>query len=148
MLSTIETINRTIDAFISQFGEYSCRMGTDFCVYLNENVIEWTLIYVENGGEAFYNNFVKRFPQAENLGLFTLSLLHELGHLETEDEIIEDEREFDKNISNEEYFNLPNETIATNWAGEWIESHLKEAESLDRKLEKIIFKFYEKYLTD
>lgn len=148
MLSTIETINKTINTFISQFGEYSCRMGSDFCVYLNENVIEWTLIYVEKGGEAFYNNFIKRFPLAQKLNLFTLSLLHELGHLETEDEIIEDKKEFDTNISDEEYFNLYNEVIATDWAGEWIETHLQEAENLNKKLETIIFNFYKEYLTD
>lgn len=145
----LQKINKVINTFIKTIDEsYSARMGNDFVACLNESVIEWTLIYVGNGGQAFYDNFVTRYPTAKNLQLFTLSILHEIGHLETEDEM-EDDIEIRKtNLSNKDYFNLFNERIATDWAGKWIENNLDTAITLDKTLYKIIFEFYKKCLTN
>jgi hypothetical protein len=58
--------------------------------------------------------------------------LHEVGHLETENEM-EDDVDIRNNeiMTNEEYFNLFNERIATDWAGYWIEKNFQKAINLD-----------------
>jgi len=141
-------INRTVREFIQTIdNEYNCRMGLDFCACLDENVIEWTIIYAEKSGKAFYEDFIKRFPKADGFGLFTLSILHEVGHLETEDEMIENTIDVDT-LTNEQYFKLHNEKIATNWAGTWLENNYKEAVALDDKFRDVITKFYADVLDD
>ena len=144
----LNSINAVLDEFVKTFEQdYSTRMGQEFMACLDENVVEWSLLYVNDGGEAFYNNFIQRFPCAQELGLFTLSLLHELGHLETEWEMVDDiEKRNSESMSDEEYFNLFNEYIATEWAGEWIQSNLEQALALDRKIKDLISEMYEKVL--
>ena len=141
-------INEVVRDFVKSISEeYDCRMGIEFCVYLEENMIEWSILYVENGGEAFYENFISRFPKARGFNLFTLSVLHEIGHLETEWDM-EDEtylRNTDT-MDDETYFNLYNEKIATDWAGEWIEDNFDEALAIDDKFNEILSKFFEKVL--
>ena len=144
----IEKINNAVREFVRSISEeYDCRMAKDFGACLAENVVEWSIIYIDTAGEAFYNNFVSRFPQAEGFNLFTLSILHEVGHFETEWEM-EDETELRavNEMSNDDYFNLFNERIATDWAGEWIENNFNEALALDNKFNKILKNFFEEVL--
>jgi len=137
-------INEVVREFVQSIDEeYDCRMGADFGACLNENVVEWSLLYVEKAGEAFYKNFVSRFPKANGFGLFTLSVLHEVGHFETEWEMEDDTGIRNQaNMTNEEYFELFNERIATDWAGYWIEDNFEQACALDDKFQETLNKFY------
>ena len=91
-----------------------------------------------------------RCEVAKGFSDFTLSLLHELGHCETQDDLPEeDDREKackmmekygkgDKRILNLMYFCLPDEYAATQWAIDWLsdEDNRKRA----KKFEKDFFK--------
>lgn len=144
----IKKINNVINTFIktSINEEYQAFMGSNFCAHLDDNKIEWTLLYADEDGKAFYDNFVSRFPIANKLGLFTVSVLHEIGHFETEDEIEDDTDLRNLELTNEEYFNLFNERIATEWAGNWIMENTNLATAFDREVYNAIFEMYDKAL--
>jgi hypothetical protein len=129
----LKKIDDIVKHFVQSINEeYDCAMGLDFMAQLDNDVVVWSILTLEKSGEAFYDNFVSRFPKAKGFSLFTLSVLHEVGHLETENEM-EDDTDIRNNkiMTNEEYFNLFNERIATDWAGYWIEKNFQKAISLD-----------------
>jgi hypothetical protein len=129
----LKKIDDIVKHFVQSINEeYDCAMGLDFMAQLDNDIVVWSILTLEKSGEAFYNNFVSRFPKAKGFSLFTLSVLHEVGHLETENEM-EDDVDIRNNeiMTNEEYFNLFNERIATDWAGYWIEKNFQKAISLD-----------------
>lgn len=143
----IDLINHTIQKFIQNFNEeYDCCMELDFCAYLDTNTIAWSILCPDHSSQTFFENFVLRFPKVAGFDIFTLSILHELGHLETEDEMEDDTKERAKNLSDEEYYNLFNEKIATDWAGEWIMNHYEEALSLDNQFKTIFRDMYSNIL--
>lgn len=99
--------------------------------------------------KEFRKDFVSRCPMAKGFANVTLTLLHELGHQETnvgvwsvqdrntaEAKLAErfEKGEINKHQLQIEYFRFPDETLATNWAIEW----LKDAEH--RKIAKIFEK--------
>ena len=135
----LEDINALVNTFLVTEidDDYCAVMGTDFEARNDENCIVWSAIYSDRGGEAFRNDFIKRFPVAKDLDTFTLSVLHEIGHLETEDEMVDDTKQRNrKNLTNEQYFRLHNEYIATEWAGYWLEDNLATAKRWNAKFLK------------
>lgn len=129
----LKKINEVVRNFVQSINEeYDCEIGLDFMAQLDSDIVVWSILTLEKSGEAFYDNFVARFPKAKGFSLFTLSVLHEVGHLETENEM-EDDVDIRNNeiMTNEEYFNLFNERIATDWAGYWIERNFQKAINLD-----------------
>lgn len=142
-----DKINSVVNDFCKSIDEeYESRMGCEFCAVLPESTIEWSLIYTERNGEAFYNNFTERYPAAKDFSFFTLSILHEIGYLETEWEMDNDISIRNTNLTNEEYFNLFNERIATDWAGEWIENNYAAARCIDKKFTETLNEFYKEVL--
>jgi hypothetical protein len=117
------TLNEMVNNFIANINEeYIAEENEAFEVDFNEYEI---LYAVENEADDFFANFVERFPLVANLNPFVASLLHEVGHLETEDEIIDDTEERANITNTAEYFALWNETIATDWAGFFIEDNFE-----------------------
>ena len=143
----LKLINDAVAAIVHLFDEeYDARMGADFGACLDENIIEWSVLAPEGCGKEFYEDFCHRFPVAWGFDLFTLSILHEVGHFETEWEMIDDTPQRNKKLTNQEYFALYNERIATDWAGEWIECNIDLALDIDNRIKKILKKFYENNL--
>jgi len=123
------TLNEMVNNFIANINEEYVAIESDtFEVNFNDYEINYA---VENEADDFYNNFVERFPLASNFTPFTLSLLHEVGHLETEDEIIDDTEERNAITNTADYFNLWNEAIATDWAGFFIEDNYELVEEFN-----------------
>lgn len=117
------TLNEMVNNFIANINEEYVAIESDtFEVNFNDYEINYA---VENEVDDFYNNFVERFPLASNFAPFVLSLLHEVGHLETEDDIIDDTEERNAITNTADYFNLYNEAIATDWAGFFIEDNFE-----------------------
>lgn len=142
-------INNIVDGFIKTFDtDYNSTVGQDFCTIVEDNTIEWTLVYVEKGGKSFYENFVSRFPSADGFNLFTLSVLHELGHLETQEDMVDDVDERLAITNDYDYYALYNETIATDWAGWWIDSHYEDAIMIDTLFTTIINRCYSDLITE
>ena len=138
------SINTELNHLLTFFDdEYSAKMGTDFEADLDEKILYWSLLCGEKDGDAFYSNFCKLFPFVKDYNLFTLAVFHEIGHIETEDEMIDDTDIRNTELSNEEYFNLFNEKIATEWAGNFISTHAMFTKHFDNKFTELLKKFYE-----
>ena len=108
--------------------EYSAIQGDTFEADTEEDTIYFALT---NERDAFYEDFTSRFPLASAFEPFTLSVLHEIGHLETEAEAVDDIDERNAITTEAEYFALYNEAIATDWAGFFIEDNYETVLQFD-----------------
>ena len=103
----------------------------------------------EDSSKLFRACWTQIFPRFKGFADITISLLHELGHLETHNKIREtysvEDRIFDlidiegtaksKEMANAMYFMLPDEKAATEWANEWLSNpeHRKLAKAFEKK---------------
>ena len=112
--------------------------GGRFSAYTDEDDCDTPFFFISYGlDELFYSSgtkdfrkdFVERSPKSRGFANITISLLHELGHLETDwydfgdyDRDTEVARVTSLPISqiNREYFKLPDEAAATDWAIDWL----------------------------
>jgi len=103
------------------------------------------------GNTQFTQNFYSRCPMSRGFASVTLSLLHELGHIHSQQEFdgynrltaISDLRErYSKEVINLEYFKLPDEMAATDWAIEWLAN--AENRKVAKAFEKEFFKCFAK----
>lgn len=130
------TLNEMVNNFIANINEEYIAVENDF---FEVNFEDYEINYaVENVEDDFFNNFVERFPLAGNFAPFVLSLLHEVGHLETEDDIIDDTDERNAITDTAEYFNLYNEVIATDWAGFFIEDNFDLVAEFNEALAEVL----------
>lgn len=104
------------------------------------------------GSKEFRQDFTRRCPAGRGFSDITITLLHELGHAATNFD--EDLLKFDRftaletlrnswNATHEknerginfEYFKLPDETAATNWAIKWLQDadHRRLAKAFEKK---------------
>jgi hypothetical protein len=144
-----QEVTSILEAFAQTFDEeYLVQFGSDFQADNMEETIYYTIAIVDEGAKSFRANFEKRFPVAKDFDIFTLSFLHELGHLETEWDMVDDikqRNEIRGLKDSERYYNLHNEKIATDWAGEYLTDHYTTAKALENKCLKIIKQVWEKY---
>lgn len=127
-----EIFDKLINEIVKDFDdEYSAYLSDKFSADITNNKIAYPLLIDPVSTKEFRDNFVSRFPTADNYSDFLLSLLHEIGHLETVNDMENDIEKRKKIISNKKYFNLFNERIATDWAGFWLEDNEELARQLD-----------------
>ena len=112
------------------------------------NVPKWSSAKYDDdvSGKCFRKDFIERCPLARGFADVTISILHEIGHRMTYDLLPADyDRETEeikcwiKGESLEEtnyfYFKMLDETLATNWAIEWLQNaeNRKLAKAFERK---------------
>ena len=100
------------------------------------------------GSKCFRKNLINRFPSGQGFANITLVLLHELGHFETDYAFgVEYDEEKERKMweifmeatsfeeEQEMYFSLPDETMATNWAINWLSNseNRKIAKAFEKK---------------
>lgn len=123
-----------------------CRLDGEFSAEKGKR-INYSIVLSPKETKWFCEDFIRRYPAAKGLDAFTLSFLHELGHIVTWDDMIDDCAErvaLAKKKSNYEtnmaYFKLYNERLATDWAGTFITenpTYIRDFEAtILRKLEK------------
>lgn len=161
----LKKLNKAIKAELKPFGIKKVGMA-NWCWYLDGNRIEYTLL--ENRMEdKMFLKFVKERFGFKPINNFMLSLFHELGHNATYEDFMESDVMYDfcqaeKNrIENEmqfvksekdakrleyQYFNLPDEIIATQWAVDYMQNNKEEVKAMWKRIEKEIVRFYEKNL--
>ena len=97
------------------------------------DTIYYSTITDGEGDIAFRANFISRCPIAEKYSDALISLLHEMGHIATSEEM-----DWKSTVAEcetyEEYFALHDEMIATNWAIDWLNN--KDNENLAKIFEK------------
>ena len=147
-LRGVKEINDCIEKYIKKW-HLKARLSTDFCYFPSKRVVCWTLLVSEKNDKDF-SNFFESLGCKVKADIFIYSLLHEIGHSQTlfllsdEEYNYSHDRADDKTITNEEYFNLPNEIIATKWAVEYLNDHAEEVNNFWSELQPKILKFYAK----
>lgn len=130
--------------------ELVVEVGSDFAYYPARNVITYTLVVSEYGEESFLES-VEFFQPKVKCDVFLWSILHEIGHHETIDELTESEqldsdfiKLFVENgaVSKELYYTCPDERAATGWAVQYAESHITSLAKFWTQLQTAIMDFY------
>ena len=148
-LKGVKRISRIINEFLKPF-ECTARMGTDFCYLYHKNLIFYSIVWMNNGAEDFLNSVLRLEPEVE-ADVFLWSLLHEVGHHETYDEISDEENDYcddtkkkieEGELPNELYYDMIDERLATEWAVEYANTHKEELKAFWEKLQPAIMDFY------
>ena len=133
--------------------------GDTFCAYVYgiygqfeeyyKIAYNWDSLW-DRANYYFRKNFVSRCPSAQGFASITLTLLHELGHIQTEhnnysipERNAEESRiralyrnkQINYEVLQTLYFNIPQEYDATNWAIEWLKdpAHRKIAKKFEKQ---------------
>lgn len=126
--------------------EYRIKYGDIFEVDIPEEKIFITFNKHLKEDEMIQNFLKKEY--GKNYNGFIIGLLHEIGHIETFEEELDEEREFIYEILRTEfnegkssleefnnlYFHIPAEYNATAWGVNYYETHLQECQELMKKL--------------
>ena len=126
--------------------DYRVRYGNVFEVDIPEEKIFITLNKHKEEDEMVQKFLEKEYGKRYNS--FIIGLLHEVGHIETFEEDLDEERDFvysllkidfnngrsDIEKFNNMYFRIHAEYNATDWDVNYYETHLQECQELARKL--------------
>lgn len=150
-------LTKTLQKWLYKNGfPYEIELGTEFVAYLKGDVIEYALVVDKEQAELFYENAIK-WGLKYNVDDFIISLLHEVGHLETKSKLtkkqikkdlktrkkIERKEEITKK-DNLKYYHLPSERKATKWAIKYINTHPKKIKKFWKKIQPLILEIYNK----
>lgn len=163
MLNGVENLNKIIKDFFTELGyeEITPFLSTDFGYYYGDEKISYTIFEMPTADKGFQMYIEKHFHNVPKCSIFTLSLLHELGHHETIDDISEKiyikccEKKFklaNKEVKTEqdaikrqvEYCGIYDEKIATAKAIEILADHYSEVIKFEKTILEALSIFYEK----
>ena len=148
---------KVVNDFVSQFG-LTAKFGKEFQAIPAKNRIDFTLAEREEIINEFMVNAEMRFPQI-HAHPFIWLLLHEIGHMQTIDFFtIDEQNRFikkkdalyetlnteDYSLVSEWYQLMPDEYMATLWAGTYMIEHTKEIAKFNKKLNKAMKVFCKK----
>jgi len=150
----LSKVEKIVNEFLEPFGLTGV-LDTDFYYLYEEDEVHYAFATPERSFLAFLENAEKRFPQV-HADIFLWSLLHEIGHSETGDDLTEDEEEYSmkekdrifqgavpEDEQDELYFSLPDEYAATDWAGHYMMEHAEEVKEFWVKFQSA----YQRFLT-
>jgi len=151
-------LNRAISAELAPFGISSASLSDEYAYYYEDEKVTFKL--TQEVEDEWFNEFVReRFGYACEYS-FVLSLLHEIGHHKANDEIegaildfctaekerIEDEMQGANaersKVLEWQYFNLPDEIMATQWAVDYAKSHPRKVKRMWERMKASIMEFY------
>lgn len=161
----LKKLNKAISAQLKPFGisKAVCSGTSEACYFFSNASVLFPLIEDTVGDKCLLDFVENRFDYKCNFP-FVFFLLHEVGHHKAndyiQDDILEfclnekDRIEYELSLADEEeticlhnqYFNLPDEIMATQWAVNYMRKHPKKVEKMWRKCEKAFHNFYEKNL--
>ena len=106
----LNNITNILNDFLEPF-DCTAKVDTDFAYYVKTNTSGYALIVASKHEKTFMHFAETLFPEIK-ADPFLWSILHELGHHETEDDFEDEEYEaYNKRlkfpISDEEYYHLP-----------------------------------------
>ena len=114
-----------------------------------ENGKVWVCFNENKEDDQLFIDYIKNKYQVE-IDTFLMSFLHEIGHLETEDDELSDNRAIDlftlevlydnskitKKEYFERYFEIECESLATEWGIDFYKSHEEQCKQLVKELRK------------
>ena len=155
-------LNKAILAEVAPFGIQSAKLSDEYAYYYEDESISYKLDCGAVEDEWFNEFLEERFGykckgSAES---FVLSILHEVGHHKANDEIegaildfcnTEKER-IDREMQDADaeqsralewqYFNLPDEIMATQWAVNYAKSHPRKVKKMMERMRASLMEFY------
>ena len=159
-LKGLNELNKAISAEVKPFGISEAFCETEYSYYFDTEKVGFSL--VEGEADMIFNEFIEdRFDYTVK-NQFIISLLHEIGHHKANDDIDGEVYDFclkEKERISEamaeattiaerrklhfQYFNLPDEIMATAWAVGYAKKHPKKIKKMWENCEKALHKFYE-----
>jgi len=159
MIKGYNKLNKTVSAQLKPFGISKAVCSDDYSYLFEKEVVTFKL--TENTLEdRWFMEFVKdRFDYNVKYP-FIFSLLHEVGHHKTFDDICDSIYDFcdteKERIDNEmqtadikkskklewQYFSLPDELLATNWAVQYCKTHPRTIEKMWNEIVNALQEFY------
>lgn len=160
-LKGIKKLNKAISNQLKPFGIEKAKLDDEFALCFENNKVHYKLAY--NEVDEWFNACVKEIFGYEVEYTFIISLLHEIGHLNTIDTLTDKEynrclkqkeriaKGLDKANTPEEekrlnyfYFLLEDEYRATEWAINYAKKHPKKIRKMWHKILPAIMDFYAK----
>ena len=162
-LKGLTKLNKAISKELKPFGISKAELSDDYSYTFSDESV--TFKVTENGlADRLFEDFVEERFNFRCDCPFVLSLLHEVGHHKANDEIdgaiydfcfsekerietelaICDENDIAKiKILEYQYFNLPDEIMATQWAVNYAKAHPKKIQALWKNAKQALFEFYD-----
>ena len=154
-------LNEAISKELKPFGISEAVLSDEYAYDFASETVSFKIF--ENGMEdKFFTDFIRERFDYECPFPFVLSILHEIGHHKANDEIegaiydfciAEKERIAtaiesciswdDVQFYEYQYFNLPDEIMATQWAVNYAKKHPKKIKVMWENMKKALYKFYE-----
>lgn len=150
------TLDKHITNYCKQFGIKKATCTNEFAYLLSSETITYTVFYFD-----LDNTMIELVNEKYGVDItpfyFIFSLLHEVGHHMTMDDLTQEDFDndmfcrqviipqiTDKRECLEAYINLTAEDLATSWAIDYIDSHIKECAKAQIRFCKIIDHIYKK----
>ena len=156
-----KVLNKVISQELSGFGIKKAVCTNEYSYLFDKSIVTYKL--TEGAVEdVWFSEFIKERFGYEVRYPFIISLLHEVGHHKANDDICGEVYDFcmseKARIENEiqtanaertkelewQYFNLPDEIMATAWAVDYARNHTKKIKKMWKKSKKALMDFYEK----
>jgi hypothetical protein len=159
-LKGVRKFNKVMTDIVKPFGISKAKLGEDFAYYFDDEHIEYKV--TSCASDDMFADFVKRTFNMDIEDGIAFSLLHEIGHHKTTDLLAEEELDrcyckvdqLEQKLKNEnltyaqrrklhnQYFELPNEYLATSWAVAFCKAHPKKYRKMCKKALKAYHEFY------
>ena len=154
-----KALNKTVSTVLAPFGISKAVLSDSYCYMWEKEIVEFSIM--SDIEDDWFNEFINERFGYEVQHNFVISLLHEVGHHFTyndvdgsvlafcsdEKERIDVEMEDADEVRSKElewqYFNLPDEIVATAWAVKFAKENPEKIEEMWATLRKALFKFYE-----
>lgn len=164
-MNGLEKIDEIINDFVAQF-DCDAEFGNEFLYWHDDSTIQYALI-IGVTSDVVWTEYVKATFDYDIENIFVFSLLHEIGHHYTMDlfskeqlntefrkagKIEENLRESNSILIDKgyylQYFDLPMEKIATEWAVKYAKKNRKKLEKFWDTLQQALNDFYMANLTE
>lgn len=153
-LKGIKRVERAINKFLKQFGLKSV-FAVEFYYLPERKKVAFTFLEAPN--DKWFMEFFNSLAPDINCDIFLASLMHEIGHHMTYDDFDDEDWASDLFYRNTleakgtaisdrdinfEYFNLPTERAATEWAIKYIRSNVEQIKVFWANIMRTIEWFY------
>lgn len=158
----ITRLNRAISKELKPFGISRAKASSEYAYYFNSGKVTYK-ITEDTLEDNLFKQFVLETFNYEIPNIFIFSLLHEVGHHKTWEDLSDETCDYCDNekmrIMKEmenahtryaikdleyQYFKLPDEMCATMWAVSYSMAHPRKIKRMWKKSEKALHKFYKK----
>ena len=160
ILKARKKMNKAVSAELAPFGIRKAKYTGEYSYSFKKNRVDYkvTNTAIE---DKWFDEFVKERFRYDVFSDFIISILHEIGHAKANENITDDIYEFcmaekaritlemlateteeEGRALSFQYFNLPDEIMATQWAVNYAENHENELKEMDERIQP----YFKKYL--